>query len=110
MRTIPTCHCGEACPGEGRESQSRKRALETVCFFVLDARLIGRFPLMPLAWIPAYAGIVHVPWDTTKDESASVRVAQARADTGTFMATTWIEGRYSWCASIVGATLFSTKF
>src|SRR3972149_9823712 len=86
MRTIPTCHCGEACPGEGRESQSRKRALEAVCLFVLDARLIGRFPLMPLAWIPAYAGIVHVPWDTTKDESASVRVAQARADTGTFMA------------------------
>ena len=77
---------------------------------MLDARLIGRFPLMQLAWIPAYAGIVHVPRDTTKDESASVRVARPRADTGTFMAMTLVEGRYSWCASIVGATLFSTKF
>ena len=63
-----------------RRPQSRKRALENVCLFVLDARLIGRFPLMPLAWIPAYAGM------------------------------TLVEGRYSWCASIVGATLFSTKF
>src|SRR3972149_6393141 len=57
LRTIPICRCGEACPGEGREPQSRERALETVCFFMLDARLIGRFPLMPLAWIPAYAGM-----------------------------------------------------
>ena len=43
--------------------------------------------------LPAYAGtgfagIVHVPRDTTKDESTSVRVAQARADTRTFMAMT----------------------
>src|SRR3990172_2833162 len=80
LRTIPTCHCGEACPGEGREPQSRKRALETGYLFMLDARFTRRFPLMPLAWIPAYAGM------------------------------TLVEGRYSWCASIVGATRFGTKF
>src|SRR3990170_6067278 len=60
MRTIPTCRCGEACPGEGREPQSRERALETVCLFMLAARLTRRFPLMPLAWIPAYAGMTFV--------------------------------------------------
>src|SRR3989304_10242285 len=63
-----------------RGPQSRERAFGTVCLFVLDARLIGRFPLMPLAWIPASAGM------------------------------TLVEGRYSWCASIVGATLFRPKF
>src|SRR3972149_11751748 len=60
MRTIPIRRCGEACPGEGREPQSRKRPLETVCLFALDARLTRRFPLMPLAWIPAYAGMTLV--------------------------------------------------
>src|SRR3972149_6300986 len=86
-RTIPTCHCGEACPGEGREPQSRERALETVCLFMLDARLIRRFPLMPLAWIPACAGMTLV-------------VAEM----------TLVEGRQSsWYGSIIGASLFSTK-
>src|SRR3990172_9128879 len=28
--------------------------------YLLDARLMGRFPLMPLAWIPAYAGMTWV--------------------------------------------------
>ena len=58
--SIPTCHCGGACPRGGGGPQSRERALETVCLFMLDARLIGRFPLMPLAWIPAYAGMTWV--------------------------------------------------
>src|SRR3989304_7649942 len=58
--SIPTCHCGGAYPRGGGGPQSRKRPLETVCLFALDARLTGHFPLMPLAWIPAYAGMTLV--------------------------------------------------
>ncbi len=66
---IPTYHCGEACPGEGREPQTREPALETVCLSMLDARLTRRCPLMPLAWIPACAGMTLVVAEMTSVES-----------------------------------------
>src|SRR3972149_8292650 len=53
----PTCHCGGACPRGGGGPQSRERELETGCLLMLDARLMGRFPLMQLAWIPACAAM-----------------------------------------------------